>query len=64
MEEQFILHLNGKEESLNIVSAFGSIGKKFNNTIEQIFKGVIKIAPGVELGGDMHKILCLQLLKH
>ena len=45
-----------KGESLNIVSAFEALGKKFNNTISQEdFKGVIKNAcPGAGACGGMY----------
>ena len=45
-----------KGESLNIVSAFEALGKKFNNTISQEdFKGVIKNAcPGAGSCGGMY----------
>lgn len=45
-----------KEESLNIVSAFEALGKKFNNTItDEDFKGVIQNAcPGAGACGGMY----------
>ncbi|MET0759783.1 MAG: dihydroxy-acid dehydratase [Flavobacterium sp.] len=45
-----------KNESLNIVSAFEALGKKFNNTIsDEDFKGVIKNAcPGPGACGGMY----------
>lgn len=47
---------NWKGESLNIVSAFEALGKKFNNTITpEDFKGVIKNAcPGAGACGGMY----------
>lgn len=47
---------NWKGESLNIVSAFEALGKKFNNTItSEDFKGVIKNAcPGAGACGGMY----------
>ena len=47
---------NWKGESLNIVSAFEALGKKFNNTITpEDFKGIIKNAcPGAGACGGMY----------
>jgi dihydroxy-acid dehydratase len=53
-----------KGESLNIVSAFEALGKKFNNTIApEDFKGDSKLSWCRSLWRNVYCVLCLHLLK-
>jgi dihydroxy-acid dehydratase len=57
------IHGKWKGESLNIVSAFEALGKKFNTIAPEDFKGDSKCLPGAGACGGMYANTMSHLLK-